>query len=117
MPASRSVTPRACTTSGSARWPLRGPSSTVIQSWRRRPGSPCRSRRGGRPTRGILCRTPGPTGRRRGATVVDTTSPDVEAQRDAFADRLFGSMNATFDLAAVYLGDRLGLYRALDASG
>ena len=41
--------------------------------------------------------------------MVETLEPDIEAQRDALADRLFTSANATFDLAAVYLGDRLGL--------
>ena len=50
-----------------------------------------------------------------------TTSPTAgataDARRDALADRLFGSLNATFDLAAVYLGDRLGLYRALADAG
>jgi SAM-dependent methyltransferase len=49
--------------------------------------------------------------------VVETLAPDIEAQRDALADRLFGSANATFDLAAIYLGDRLGLYRALADGG
>ena len=38
-------------------------------------------------------------------------------RRDALAERLFGSLNATFDLAAVYLGDRLGLYGALAEAG
>jgi predicted transcriptional regulator len=45
--------------------------------------------------------------------VGETLEPDIEAQRDALADRLFSSANATFDLATVYLGDRLGLFRAL----
>jgi protein-L-isoaspartate O-methyltransferase len=49
--------------------------------------------------------------------MVETLEPDIEAQRDALADRLFGSANATFDLAAVYLGDRLGLFRALADGG
>lgn len=49
--------------------------------------------------------------------MVDTLDPDIEAQRDALADRLFGSANATFDMAAVYLGDRLGLFRALADGG
>src|SRR5690242_6917201 len=55
----------------------------------------------------------GHPGEREEATVVETLEPDIEAQRDALADRLFTSANATFDLAAVYLGDRLGLYPAL----
>jgi SAM-dependent methyltransferase len=41
----------------------------------------------------------------------------ADARRDALAERLFGSINATFDLAAVYLGDRLGLFRALAEAG
>ena len=44
-----------------------------------------------------------------------TTAAD--ARRDTLAERLFGSINATFDLAAVYLGDRLGLYQALADGG
>jgi 2-polyprenyl-3-methyl-5-hydroxy-6-metoxy-1,4-benzoquinol methylase len=44
-------------------------------------------------------------------------SPTAEARRDELAERLFGSINATFDLAAVYIGDRLGLYRALAEAG
>src|SRR5690349_3062841 len=58
-----------------------------------------------------------PTGQTEGPTMVETLQPDIDAQRDALADRLFGSANATFDLAAVYLGDRLGLYRALADGG
>jgi 2-polyprenyl-3-methyl-5-hydroxy-6-metoxy-1,4-benzoquinol methylase len=42
-----------------------------------------------------------------------TQTPTAAERRDALAERLFGSLNATFDLAAVYLGDRLGLYRVL----
>jgi ubiquinone/menaquinone biosynthesis C-methylase UbiE len=40
-----------------------------------------------------------------------------DTARDALAGRLFEAAVATFDLAAVYLGDRLGLYRALAAAG
>ena len=36
---------------------------------------------------------------------------------DALTERLFSAAVATFDLAGVYLGDRLGLYRSLDAEG
>jgi ubiquinone/menaquinone biosynthesis C-methylase UbiE len=36
---------------------------------------------------------------------------------DALTERLFTAAIATFDLAGVYLGDRLGLYRSLDADG
>jgi len=36
---------------------------------------------------------------------------------DALTERLFSSAVATFDIAGVYLGDRLGLYHSLDADG
>lgn len=39
------------------------------------------------------------------------------ATPDALADRLFGAAIATMDLFAVYLGDRLGFYRALAGGG
>lgn len=46
-----------------------------------------------------------------------TDTAATDAARDALATRLFEAAAATFDLAAVYLGDRLGLYRALAAGG
>lgn len=48
-----------------------------------------------------------------------TTTPDpaAEARRDALAGRLFEAALGAFDLQAVYLGDRLGLYRALAEGG
>ena len=36
---------------------------------------------------------------------------------DALTERLLAAALGTFDLAGVYLGDRLGLYRSLDADG
>ena len=51
------------------------------------------------------------------ATPSTPIDADAEAARDALAGRLFESAAGAFDLAAVYMGDRLGLYRALDASG
>lgn len=42
---------------------------------------------------------------------------DQEAQRDAFVDRLLASTSGLFDIFTLYLGDRLGLYRALAANG
>src|SRR6266566_4952100 len=39
------------------------------------------------------------------------------AARDALVERLFQAAVATFDLFSVYLGDRLGLYRALAECG
>jgi len=44
-------------------------------------------------------------------------SASAETRRDELAGRLFGAINGTMDLAAVYLGDRLGLYRALADGG
>ena len=38
---------------------------------------------------------------------------DAAARRDALADRLFQATLATWDIATVYLGHRLGLYQAL----
>lgn len=52
-----------------------------------------------------------------------TTAPDrplddaAEARRDALAGRLFEAVLGALELQAVYLGDRLGLYRALAEGG
>jgi SAM-dependent methyltransferase len=40
-----------------------------------------------------------------------------EAQRDAFAERLFGAALGAYELMTVHLGDRLGYYRALAERG
>lgn len=40
-----------------------------------------------------------------------------EAKAEAFVERLFGSALAAIDVATVYLGDRLGLYKALHTNG
>jgi 2-polyprenyl-3-methyl-5-hydroxy-6-metoxy-1,4-benzoquinol methylase len=42
---------------------------------------------------------------------------DVEQRRDALVERLFGATLGAMDLLALYLGDRLGLYRALADKG
>jgi SAM-dependent methyltransferase len=42
--------------------------------------------------------------------------PEIESRRDALVDRLFGATLGAFDLYAVYVGDRLGLYRVLAAT-
>ncbi len=43
---------------------------------------------------------------------------DVDAaQRDAFAERLFGAALGAYELMTVHLGDRLGYYRALAEQG
>ena len=41
----------------------------------------------------------------------------VTERRDALVGRLFGSILEAMDLLNVYLGDRLGLYRALADGG
>ena len=43
--------------------------------------------------------------------------PDHDERRDALAGRFGEAMLGAFDLPAVYLGDRLGLYRALADGG
>jgi SAM-dependent methyltransferase len=50
------------------------------------------------------------------ATSLETTletAPADSAATEALVERLFGSVLATMDLQSVYLGDRLGYYRAL----
>ena len=47
---------------------------------------------------------------------MDSTLP-IEAQRDVFIDRFFNFVSGTFNLASIYIGDRLGLYRALTEGG
>ncbi|MGH2920842.1 MAG: class I SAM-dependent methyltransferase [Gaiellaceae bacterium] len=42
---------------------------------------------------------------------------EASGRRDALVERLFGATLGTFDIVAVYLGVRLGLYRALDDLG
>jgi 2-polyprenyl-3-methyl-5-hydroxy-6-metoxy-1,4-benzoquinol methylase len=49
-------------------------------------------------------------------TTLDDTRDEIADTSAAFVDRLFGAVLATMDLHAVYLGDRLGYYRALAAS-
>ena len=41
----------------------------------------------------------------------------METQRDAFVERLFGSILGMMDVLTIYVGDRLGLYRALQEGG
>ena len=43
--------------------------------------------------------------------------PEIETRRDALVERLFNATLGAFDLFAVYVGDRLGLYRALASCG
>jgi ubiquinone/menaquinone biosynthesis C-methylase UbiE len=44
-------------------------------------------------------------------------SPDERERRDAVRDRLYESSRAALEVYSVYLGDRLGLYRALAEHG
>ena len=43
--------------------------------------------------------------------------PEIETRRDALVERLFNATLGAFDLYAVYIGDRLGLYGVLAAWG
>ena len=50
----------------------------------------------------------------------DTRSISAEAiagQRDAFIERFLQSTAGAFSLFSIYIGDRLGLYRALAEAG
>ena len=51
--------------------------------------------------------------------MTDTASPPgtAEARRDALVERLFMAAVGTWDVLAVYIGDRLGLYRTLAERG
>jgi 2-polyprenyl-3-methyl-5-hydroxy-6-metoxy-1,4-benzoquinol methylase len=46
-----------------------------------------------------------------------TTTGAADTRRDELVERLFGSALGAMDLLCVYLGDRLGLYRALADAG
>jgi hypothetical protein len=51
-------------------------------------------------------------------TIDDTNDQaSAAARRDELASRLAGAVLASLDLQAVYIGDRLGLYRALEEGG
>jgi 2-polyprenyl-3-methyl-5-hydroxy-6-metoxy-1,4-benzoquinol methylase len=50
-------------------------------------------------------------------TVTTNDPAAADARRDELAGRLMGAALGTLDLQAVYLGDRLGLYRALADNG
>ncbi|HSK66073.1 MAG TPA: hypothetical protein VK888_04030, partial [Anaerolineales bacterium] len=47
------------------------------------------------------------------STPEPATTETIAAQRDAFIERFLQSAAGTFSLFSIYLGDRLGLYRAL----
>ena len=46
-----------------------------------------------------------------------TTVSEAARARDALVERLMGATAGMFDIFATYLGDRLGLYRALAEGG
>jgi SAM-dependent methyltransferase len=50
-------------------------------------------------------------------TMLTAPSPTAPERAAALSERLFGAALGAFDLAGVYLGDRLGYYRSLDADG
>lgn len=50
-------------------------------------------------------------------TTTDPLAPAEVERRDALVERLFGATLGAMDLFAVYLGDRLGFYRALADAG
>lgn len=51
------------------------------------------------------------------STAGSSIAKDKEAQRDEFVGRLFEATLGAMDIYAIYLGDRLGLYRALADRG
>src|SRR5918992_124237 len=44
----------------------------------------------------------------------ETDRGDIAQSREAFVDRVMSAVLATYDLLSIYVGDRLGLYTALD---
>src|SRR6476620_12371450 len=48
---------------------------------------------------------------------VDMIADQADERRDALVGRLFEAVLGTMDLLNIYLGDRLGLYRALSEGG
>jgi 2-polyprenyl-3-methyl-5-hydroxy-6-metoxy-1,4-benzoquinol methylase len=50
-------------------------------------------------------------------TMESSAMESSAAERDAFVERLFGATLGALDVVTVYVGDRLGFYRALVAAG
>lgn len=50
-------------------------------------------------------------------TATISKTPTLGEQRDAFIDRLLGSVSGLFDIFTLYIGDRLGYYKALAEYG
>ena len=51
------------------------------------------------------------------SSVQSMSAEAVASQRDAFIERFLGFTSGTFSLFSIYIGDRLGLYRALAEGG
>ncbi len=47
------------------------------------------------------------------SNIQSTSAESIASQRDAFVERFLGFASGTFSLFSIYIGDRLGLYRAL----
>ena len=51
-------------------------------------------------------------------SAMNSLSPEqVNGQRDAFIERFLQSAAGAFNMLSIYMGDRLGLYRALADDG
>lgn len=50
-------------------------------------------------------------------TTKEILTEDETRKRDAFVERMLASTSGTFDIFTIYLGDRLGFYRALADNG
>src|SRR5687767_4447855 len=68
-----------------------------------------------RPRRGASVSTGEPGGR--SMTVTTNPAKTAEARRDDLAGRLMAAALGALEMQAVYLGDRLGLYRSLAEEG
>ena len=55
--------------------------------------------------------------KRAGRRAAALASPFAAARRDALAERVFGAILGALDAQVIYLGERLGLYRALADGG
>ena len=51
------------------------------------------------------------------SNVQPTSADAIDSQRDAFIERFLQNAAGTFSLFSIYIGDRLGLYRALAEGG
>ena len=51
------------------------------------------------------------------SNIQSTSAESIASQRDAFVEQFLGFASGTFSLFSIYIGDRLGLYRALAEDG